>query len=393
MELTLFVDHQCNLRCTYCYNGDKFSRRMSIEVVRDAIRLALGSARDGLEVSFFGGEPLLHPAFLAEAVELCEAEVRRVAPALPLTFVMNTNGTLLDDEAIALMSPAAGRRFVVNLSVDGPPEVHDRVRLTAGGKGTFATVAEGARRLAAEGIPFQVLSVVTPAGARELGRTVETVLGLAPRKAQLSVDYRAAWDEAAIDDLRVGLEGAGDAWMRLFRAGKALPLNPMHGKILAHLHGGMPCASRCVLGNGEMTVTPKGRIYPCAQMVGEDRDEDPSLVIGHVSSGIDPAQVGRLMAAKERIDETCGDCQLRDRCQSHCGCRHVALTGELGMVTAALCETEAAFIDEADRVAETLFAEKCPSFMAFYYQRSWAPTAGSRLITLRRGAPDANQAP
>ena len=67
MELTLFVDHQCNLRCTYCYNGDKFSRRMSIEVVRDAIRLALGSARDGLDVSFFGGEPLLHPAFLAEA--------------------------------------------------------------------------------------------------------------------------------------------------------------------------------------------------------------------------------------------------------------------------------------------------------------------------------------
>lgn len=33
MELTLFVEHQCNLRCTYCYTGDKFTRRMSSETI------------------------------------------------------------------------------------------------------------------------------------------------------------------------------------------------------------------------------------------------------------------------------------------------------------------------------------------------------------------------
>jgi uncharacterized protein len=389
MELTLFVDHQCNLRCTYCYNGEKFTKKMSRETMREAVSLAMKSARDGLDVAFFGGEPLLHPDFVEEAVAHVEAEVARLAPGMPLSFVMNTNGTLLGDEAVRVMR--APRRFTVNVSVDGPAEVHDKVRLTKGGKGSFEVVAKGLERLRAAGIPYQILSVVRPEGALRLGRTMETVFALAPRKAQLSIDYSAPWDEAAVADLRAGLAQAGEVWMKLFRAGTALPWNPVHGKILAHLHGGMPCASRCVLGNGEMTVTPSGNIYPCGQMVGED--DDPSLVIGHIDSGIDPEAVKRLMAAKERIDETCGDCGLRDRCQSHCGCRHVALSGELGKVTAVLCETEAAFIDEADRIAEIMVAEKCPAFLGYYYGQEWAPTPGAKIITLRRPSPGAHDRP
>ena len=389
MELTLFVDHQCNLRCTYCYNGEKFSRRMSREVLVEAARLALGKARDVLHVSFFGGEPLLHPEFIEVAATLFEREAERLAPGLALRFIMNTNGTLLDDRAIRILS--APRQFLVNVSLDGAPEVHDKVRLTAGGKGTYDAVDRGLRRLRDAGIPYQLLSVVGPSGARALGSTVATLLALAPEKAQLSVDYRAPWTIESLGWLRDGLRDAGDAWMAAFRAGKVVPLNPLHGKILAHLHGGMPCASRCLLANGELTVAPSGNLYPCGQMVGED--DDPALVIGHVSTGVEPPRVAALQAARDRIDETCGECELLDRCQSQCGCRHVALTGELGRVTAALCETEAAFIDEADRVAEVLYAERCPAFVSYYYDRAWGMTPGAKLVTLRRpvrdGAPEA----
>jgi uncharacterized protein len=382
MELTLFVDHQCNLRCTYCYNGEKFSRRMSREVLEKAARLALGKARGELHVSFFGGEPLLHPDFVEEAIELFEREAPRLSPGLALRYIMNTNGTLLDERAIRLLR---SRPFVVNISLDGAPEVHDKVRLTAGGRGTYAVVEGGIRRLRDEGVRYQLLSVVGPWGARELGRTVETALALEPEKLQLSIDYRAAWTEESLGWLRDGLHDAGDAWMASFRAGRAVPLNPLHAKILAHLHGGMPCASRCLLANGELTVAPSGNLYPCGQMVGED--DDPKLVIGHVDGGVTPSRVDALQAARDRIDETFGDCELVDRCQSQCGCRHVALTGELGRITAALCETEAAFVEEADRVAEALYAEQCRAFLAYYYERSWAPTAGAKLVTLRRAAP------
>lgn len=389
MELTLFVDHQCNLRCTYCYNGEKFSRRMSREVLEQAARLALGRARDVLQVSFFGGEPLLHPGFIEEAVDLFEREVPRVAPGLALSFTMNTNGTLTHERAIALMAPP--RRFLVNVSLDGAPEIHDKVRLTAGGKGSYDAVTAGLERLRGAGIPYQLLSVVGPWSARALGRTVETTLALDPQKVQLSIDYGAPWTLESLGWLREGLRDAGDAWMASFRAGKAIPLNPLHGKILSHLYGGMPCASRCLFGRDELTVAPSGRLYPCGQMVGED--DDRTLVIGEVSQGVDPALVAGLQAARARIDETCGSCEIVDRCQSQCGCRQLALTGELGKVTAALCETEAAFIDEADRVAETLNAEGCRAFRSYYYDRNWGMTPGSKLVTLRRPPQTARDEP
>jgi hypothetical protein len=62
----------------------------------------------------------------------------------------------------------------------------------------------------------------------------------------------------------------------------------------------------------------------------------------------------------------------------------VALTGKLGEITATLCEVESAFIDEADRIAETLYAEQCPSFIEYYYKRNWVPAAGGVLTQLRR---------
>ncbi len=380
MELTLFVDHQCNLRCTYCYNGEKFTQPMSLEVMRQAVDLALGFGPAHLEVSFFGGEPLLRLELLRAAVEHVEAVVaERPEPRPALSYVLNTNATLIDDEALALM--AEPRRFTVNVSLDGDREVHDRHRVHASGKGSFDDAMAGIAKVRGAGLPLQIVAVFGPETAPELGQTARAILPLGATKVVLAANYRAEWTERAIAALRQGLDEAGDAWMEMFRAGTAVPLLPLHSKILAHLKGGMPCPSRCLLAGGEITVAPSGKLYPCAQMVGEGHDS--AWVVGHVERGLDLEALGKLQRAKDRVEQTCGECELRDRCQSYCGCRHVALTGKLGEISAALCETEAAFIDQADRVAETLFAERCPSFIDYYYHRSWVPAAGGKLVPSR----------
>jgi uncharacterized protein len=84
------------------------------------------------------------------------------------------------------------------------------------------------------------------------------------------------------------------------------------------------------------------------------------------------------------VEETCAPCALRERCQSHCGCRHVALTGELGRINQALCEIEESFILAADEVARLLVAEGCPAFLDTYYRKRYLPAAGSTLTRLRR---------
>jgi len=59
--LTLVVNHACNLRCTYCFTGDKVRRPMRLATGRKAIDRALQSLLPGgtLHLGFFGGEPLI----------------------------------------------------------------------------------------------------------------------------------------------------------------------------------------------------------------------------------------------------------------------------------------------------------------------------------------------
>lgn len=381
MELTLFVDHQCNLRCTYCYNGDKFPRRMSSETMRRALDFVLDPQPPFLDVSFFGGEPLMCVDLVGEAVAYAEERVAaQKGRRTGLRFLMNTNATLIDPEVVALFSRP--RRSAFFVSVDGDRETHDRFRIYGSGKGSFDQVCAGLGLLRDAEIPYHMLAVINLATVRSLGSTVCTLLGMGAGRLNLSPNFRDDWTDESMSELRQGLAGAGDAWMEAFRRGEQIALEPFHGKILTHLKGGIPCPSRCQLGGSELTVAPSGRYYPCAQMVGEDRGD--GYVMGHVDSGIDHNALAAMQVAKDRIEQICAPCALKDRCQSHCGCRHVALTGKLGEITAALCEIEAAFIDQADRVAETLFAENDPAFIDYYYKRSWAPAHGGLLTALRR---------
>jgi uncharacterized protein len=385
MELTLVLDHHCNLRCAYCYAGDKFSKKMSREVMRKAIDLAIARRPPHLDLGFFGGEPTLHPDLVVEAIDYAERAVAAIedGPRPALRFVLNTNGTLLDEPRSAPMMAALRppRRSAAFVSIDGAREQHDRHRVDAAGRGSFDKVMRGLHVLKAHGVPFQLTAVASKETAPHLGDTLRALLPLGASKIIVASNFRDDWTEHDLEGYRAGLRALGDAWIEQFRAGRAIPIEPLHAKILSHLKGGMPCPSRCTLGGEELAVAPSGRLYPCAQMVGED-DRD-ALVIGDVERGVDRAKAASMQASKERVEGTCAECALRDRCQSHCGCRHVALSGELGVITAVLCEIEGALIAEADRVAETLYEEQCPAFLEFYYKKQWTAAPG-QLTQLRR---------
>jgi uncharacterized protein len=382
MELTLFLDHQCNLRCTYCYTGRKFSRPMSHEILGKSVDLALARAGSELRIAFFGGEPLLHFALMRETEGyLAEALTRSPRPPPSVRWLVNTNATLLTDDVLDWLAPP--RAATVFVSLDGPRDVHDARRVDPAGRGTYDRVRDGIGRLHARQVPFAVLAVIGTASASAVGRVLEELLPLGAQQIHLALNYRDLWQERAIADLREGLATAAEVWMAEFRAGRTCAVEPLHTKILTHLKGGIPCPSRCLLEGDEFTVAPSGRIYSCAQMVEEDQRAE--LVIGHVNTGFDWDQVRRLAAQKERVEELCAPCALRDRCQSHCGCRHLALSGELGRITRVLCEVEAALVEAADRLAATLFRERCPAFLDYYYRRPWVPKHGAKLTQLRRG--------
>ena len=381
MELTLFLDHACNLRCDYCYGGRKFTRRMPSAVMKQAVDLALAERPSLFEVSFFGGEPLLHPDLIEETLAYVEsASARQGLGPGQVRFIMNSNGTLISERALAILAPP--RRWTTFVSLDGPAAVHNARRVDAQGAGTFDTVVANLARLRDRRIPFCLVAVVTPQEARSLGAVVRTLCEQQPELIMLSPELHAEWNEDAIAGLRAGLADVNELWMREFRCGHVVCIEPLHNKILTHIYEGIPCPERCTLAGRAFAVAPSGRLYACAQIIGEDSRDD--LVIGTVDTGLDRQRLAEMQRQKDRVEETCGPCALRLRCQSHCGCRHLALTGDLGHITSTLCDIEESFILAADQMASALYAEECPSFMDTYYRQRYHAPVGATLTRLRR---------
>lgn len=158
----------CNLRCSYCFyleKKDLFGRsestRMRDDTLEAFVRDYIG-AQDTPEVGFGwqGGEPTLRGLdFFRRVVEL----QRRYAGGRKVSNMFQTNGMLIDAEWAEFL---AANEFLVGISIDGPPGLHDTQRIDAHGSGTASRVLQGLEHLKAHGVEFNTLTVVSRANAR-----------------------------------------------------------------------------------------------------------------------------------------------------------------------------------------------------------------------------------
>ncbi len=168
----LKVASQCNLDCSYCYvyhmgdNSWRSQPKYMSESVQSAIvrQLAAVFAHQGqpLSVVLHGGEPLLLGTDRLD--DLC-GRLRAALPT-PCGIHVQTNGVLLTDDIIDV--------FVqfdvgVSISIDGPPEIHDRFRVDHQKRGTYDYVRTAIRRMTAraDASPLfaGVLAVIDPSSS------------------------------------------------------------------------------------------------------------------------------------------------------------------------------------------------------------------------------------
>jgi uncharacterized protein len=91
-----------------------------------------------VQIVFYGDEPLINMRFIQNLVESLEkAELDKKCPH-PV-FQVITNGLLLSDEIINFLIQ---HNIRLQISIDGPEEIHDRYRLTRNGASTHAHVLE-----------------------------------------------------------------------------------------------------------------------------------------------------------------------------------------------------------------------------------------------------------
>ena len=132
----------CNLACAYCfylsreqlYPGSRL--RMSDQVLEAYIGQLLASQPAAqVCLGWQGGEPtLIGLDFFQRSIDLVKRYRR---PGQQVTYSLQTNGTRLDEAWCAFFKQ---HDFLVGLSVDGPPALHNTYRVDKGGQGSYDQV-------------------------------------------------------------------------------------------------------------------------------------------------------------------------------------------------------------------------------------------------------------
>lgn len=369
MDVTLCLTHACNLRCSYCYAGPKFNRRMSWETARKALDFAFVQAlqearfrgcEPACQLGFFGGEPLLEWALLKQATGYAEGETARLG--IRLRRIVTTNLTILDETKAAWLREHG---FHVGLSIDGNAAMHDTLRLTANGAPSHADCAEALRFFRGQDVNGEVIVVIDPANIAHLADSIDWLIGQDIRRISINPNFTAAWNGDSLSAWEVAYQKMAESYVDSFRRHDPVRINVFDGRIRTRINGGYRGCDRCGFGESEIAVSAAGNFYPCERLVGDD--SEISLRIGDVENGYDAAARARILASRGNKVAECRECPVRERCVNWCGCINYASTGTIDRVPGVVCHHEKLSIKTADHAASQLFAERNPAFIQRFY--------------------------
>jgi uncharacterized protein len=152
MILYLILTDICNIGCRYCFfeggipENYKFSK-MSWEIAKKGVDLFARTLDwDGLQdtdaptIILYGGEALLNWDVALQVLKYVK-QLKDCGDLPESTLItLNTNGILITEE---IAQNLAEYDVSVAISIDGPKEVHDKMRVDHLGRGTFDSVMKG----------------------------------------------------------------------------------------------------------------------------------------------------------------------------------------------------------------------------------------------------------
>ena len=356
--LCLHIAHDCNLACQYCFaeEGEYHGRRalMSFEVGKKALDFLVASSgnRRNLEVDFFGGEPLMNFQVVKDLVAY--GRVLEKNSDKHFRFTITTNGVLLNDEIMEFCNAEMDN---VVMSLDGRKEVHDRMRPSRNGKGSYDLIVPKFQKFAAQrkalGKQYYIRGTFTHYNldfAQDVLHFADLgfdQLSMEPVVAPADAPYAIRpedipviceqYDVLAKEMLKREKEGRGFTFFHF----------------MIDLSGG-PCVykrlSGCGSGTEYLAVTPWGDLYPCHQFVGNEQ-----FLLGNVDEGIVRTDiVDTFKCCNVYSREECTKCFARYYCSGGCAANSYNFHGRIDDVYEIGCELERKRVESAIMIKAAL---------------------------------------
>jgi uncharacterized protein len=311
----------CNLNCVYCYavEFNKVNKLMSPETADSVVAHTMAMAPSGLSsVKFLGGEPTLAWPIVERMMAAYVAESARLGVSPP-HFVMVTNGTKITP---TLVESAARYGMHVLVSLDGPPAMHDKLRPTRSGSGSYLKASAGLAALRAGGVDVAVEGVYTRQHFLDgvvVQDMIDHFLALDVREFAIAPTV-GIWHDAdtvdQIEQVRGLFASAARASARSFRTERPYLLRGIQfvldGYALRERRSHV-----CGAGRTFMAVNYDGEAFPCYLL------ESPATSYGVIGKSWDQARYEKVRHAfsvnGKAHHEVCGGCWANEICQSCLG--------------------------------------------------------------------------
>lgn len=310
------LTERCNLRCKHCYQGEQGTEEMLLPEIKKVIAEVSGMLKDwseaygvGFSPSFnvTGGEPFLRQ----DLFDILD-EIKKYG----IDVFLLTNGTLVSRERASRLADLGVSG--VQVSIEGPEDVHDDIR----GTGSFSASAAGIERLVDLGIPVtlnvtlsglnaghvkKVVAFGAQVGARRIGFSRLVPFG---RGSFLLARMLTPEQVREVYDSLLSLEVKGI---------EIVTGDPVAAqmKIASNGDAGNLAISGCAAGVAGLTIHPDGNVTPCRRM---------PVSLGNVKKDSireiwSSSPVLQALRDRNRYQGKCGRCGRWAQCR---GCRAIA---------------------------------------------------------------------
>lgn len=308
----------CNLRCKYCFAGcgPTAGEFMTDKVMEKIITEMFKMPTPLVTFELQGGEPLCFLEGMKKFIEI--AEVVRAKFNKRAQYRTVTNCTLVSDEFIEL---AIKYDIKVGISIDGPKDMTNSVRVRQDGTGAFDEIMAGIKKMRDNGV--DVDGAVCTVGQHNCHNPEEIVdffaeygISFKPRPANIlgreieshTTTKPGEWE---------------DTYKRMYHRSKLLGIENfsihifeenVYSPIRDYICLRYPCgAAREVI-----SVNPNGDVFPCDGFKGEQ-----SFVVGNIleeglADMLNKQWVCTMKNRTAKDIEKCNNCLFKSMCCSCC---------------------------------------------------------------------------
>ncbi len=318
----------CNLRCKYCFadcdstKGDFMTKDVMQHLIEEMFKMPTPLVTFELQ----GGEPLCFVDGIAQFIEISESLRTKYNKKVQYRTV--TNCTLISDKFIAL---AKEYDIKVGVSIDGPKEMTDKIRIRADGTGAFDDIMAGIKKLRDNGI--EIDGAVCTIGQHNCHYPEEIVdffaennISFKPRPANIlgreitsnTTTKTGEWEDAFIKMYhRSKYKGIENFSIHIFEENVYSPIRD-------YICMRYPCgAAREVI-----SVNPNGDVFPCDGFKGEKEFVIGNILNESLSEILNKEWVCTLKNRTAKDIPACSKCLFKAMC---CSCCYSAY-GEFGTI-------------------------------------------------------------